>query len=158
MARSYPTTTAEFRRIPGVGEQKLKDFAEPFLTAITEYLQSNPRQTFDPGSAPPPRRRLSSLSESESETLRRFQDGQSMDAIARARGFVRGTISIHLAAAIEAGAELSLDQFLTPDQQAEIAVAYGRIGGANLAGLRDSLGGRFPYEELRIFRAFANRL
>ena len=31
MARSYPTTAAEFRRIPGVGEQKLKDFAEPFL-------------------------------------------------------------------------------------------------------------------------------
>ena len=27
MARSYPTTTGTFRRIPGVGEQKLKDFA-----------------------------------------------------------------------------------------------------------------------------------
>ena len=46
MARSYPTTPAEFRRIPGVGEQKLKDFAEPFLAAIAEYLQSNPRQRF----------------------------------------------------------------------------------------------------------------
>src|ERR1043166_5525936 len=31
MARACPTTPAEFRRIPGVGEQKLKDFAEPFL-------------------------------------------------------------------------------------------------------------------------------
>jgi ATP-dependent DNA helicase RecQ len=46
MARSYPTTPAEFRRIPGVGEQKLKDFAEPFLFAIADYLQSNPRQSF----------------------------------------------------------------------------------------------------------------
>ncbi len=46
MARSYPTTATEFRRIPGVGEQKLKDFSEPFLAAVTEYLQSNPRQNF----------------------------------------------------------------------------------------------------------------
>jgi ATP-dependent DNA helicase RecQ len=46
MARSYPTTPAEFRQIPGVGEQKLKDFAEPFLAAISEYLAGHPRQRF----------------------------------------------------------------------------------------------------------------
>ena len=40
MARAYPTTLPQFRRIPGVGEQKLKDFAEPFLGAIKEYLQN----------------------------------------------------------------------------------------------------------------------
>ena len=46
MARVYPGTRSEFRRIPGVGEQKLKAFAEPFLGAITDYLAKNPRQTF----------------------------------------------------------------------------------------------------------------
>ena len=46
MARNYPTKPTEFRRIPGVGEQKLRDFAEPFLAAITDYLRSNPRRTF----------------------------------------------------------------------------------------------------------------
>jgi ATP-dependent DNA helicase RecQ len=46
MARAYPTTPAEFRRIPGVGEQKLKDFAEPFLAAIADYVEKNPRQGF----------------------------------------------------------------------------------------------------------------
>ena len=44
MARAYPTTQAEFRRIPGVGEQKLRDFAEPFTAAIRDYLASNSRQ------------------------------------------------------------------------------------------------------------------
>jgi len=47
MARTYPTTPAEFRRIPGVGEQKLKDFAEPFLAAIADYLLINSRQSFE---------------------------------------------------------------------------------------------------------------
>ena len=46
MARSYPTTLAEFRRIPGVGEQKLKTFAEPFLAAIGDYLAGHSRQRF----------------------------------------------------------------------------------------------------------------
>ncbi|MEO5717253.1 MAG: DNA helicase RecQ [Chthoniobacterales bacterium] len=53
MARSYPTASAEFRRIPGVGEQKLKDFSGPFLAAIAEYLQSNPRQHFGAPNEPP---------------------------------------------------------------------------------------------------------
>ncbi len=46
MARNYPTTAAEFRRIPGVGKQKLKDFAEAFLSEIKNYLATNPRRTF----------------------------------------------------------------------------------------------------------------
>ncbi|HWY52315.1 MAG TPA: DNA helicase RecQ [Chthoniobacterales bacterium] len=41
MARAYPTTEAEFRRIPGVGQQKLRDFAEPFTAAVRDYLATN---------------------------------------------------------------------------------------------------------------------
>jgi ATP-dependent DNA helicase RecQ len=44
MARSYPATRPDFRRIPGVGEQKLREFSEPFLTAITGHLQERGRQ------------------------------------------------------------------------------------------------------------------
>ncbi|HEX4667809.1 MAG TPA: HRDC domain-containing protein, partial [Chthoniobacterales bacterium] len=46
MARSYPATREEFRNVPGVGEQKLKDFADIFLKAITAYLQEHPRRVF----------------------------------------------------------------------------------------------------------------
>ena len=155
MARSYPTTPAEFRKIPGVGEQKLKDFAEPFLATINGYLESNPRQVF--GAAPPAARKQPGLNESEAETLRLFQSGKSIDEIARSRGFVRSTICTHLALAIESGAALSRDHFFAPEQQAEIAVAYARVGGRNLTGLRDSLGGKYSIDELRIFRAFAER-
>src|SRR5437660_5778391 len=41
MARAYPTTTTAFGRIPGVGEQKLRDFAEPFTAAVRDYLAKN---------------------------------------------------------------------------------------------------------------------
>ena len=38
MARSYPRNSKEFRRIPGVGEQKLKDFGDTFLVEIKNHL------------------------------------------------------------------------------------------------------------------------
>ena len=37
MAHSCPTTVDAFARIPGVGQQKLRDFAEPFLAQIKAY-------------------------------------------------------------------------------------------------------------------------
>jgi ATP-dependent DNA helicase RecQ len=46
MARNYPTNSTAFRRIPGVGEQKLKDFGEAFLSEIRSHLAANPRRTF----------------------------------------------------------------------------------------------------------------
>jgi ATP-dependent DNA helicase RecQ len=41
MARKYPTNSTEFRRVPGVGEQKLKDFGEAFLTVIRSHSAEN---------------------------------------------------------------------------------------------------------------------
>jgi ATP-dependent DNA helicase RecQ len=46
MARKYPMNSTEFRRIAGVGEQKLKQFAEPFLDEIKDHLASRPALTF----------------------------------------------------------------------------------------------------------------
>ena len=42
MARSQPVTEEDFARIPGVGAQKLRDFAAPFLEEIRSHLASNP--------------------------------------------------------------------------------------------------------------------
>lgn len=155
MARSYPTTPEEFRRIPGVGEQKLKDFAEPFLAAINQFLKDHRRRDFTtPAAAPPVARRLN---DSEAETLRRFQAGESIEEIARARGFVRGTILGHLVLAAETGARLTSAQFFQPAQEEEIAAAFARSGARNLTGIRDDLAGKYDVNQLRLFRALAAR-
>ena len=59
MARTYPTNSTEFLRIAGVGEQKLKDFGEAFLSEITSFLATNPRRTFSEGNNVPGLKRLS---------------------------------------------------------------------------------------------------
>jgi ATP-dependent DNA helicase RecQ len=43
MARELPTTDDEFLTISGVGERKLRDYGEAFLTEIREHLKNNPR-------------------------------------------------------------------------------------------------------------------
>ena len=43
MARDLPTTDEEFLTISGVGERKLRDYGEEFLTEIREHLRNNPR-------------------------------------------------------------------------------------------------------------------
>jgi ATP-dependent DNA helicase RecQ len=58
MARRYPTNSREFRRIPGVGEQKLKDFGQPLLSEINGFLATNTRRTFsEEGNVPSLKRR-----------------------------------------------------------------------------------------------------
>jgi ATP-dependent DNA helicase RecQ len=156
MARNYPTTATEFRRIPGVGEQKLKDFAEAFLNEIKNYLATKPRRTFSGGLdplGPPPRTRLN---DSERETLRRFRSGESVKDISRARGFLRNTIYDHLEAAIKSGESLEPDRFFTAAQREEIASAFRKVSDGRLADVRSLLDGKYDYGELRIFRALAN--
>jgi ATP-dependent DNA helicase RecQ len=153
MARNYPTTASEFRRIPGVGEQKLKDFAEPFLAEIIDYLATNPRRAFT--SAARPTRRHSGLNDSQSETLRRFRNGESVNEISRTRGFVHSTIYEHLVAAIERGEPLAPDRFFTAGQQEEIAAAFRQISDGKLTDVSALLGGKYDIGALRVFRALA---
>jgi ATP-dependent DNA helicase RecQ len=157
MAKHYPTTATEFRRIPGVGEQKWKDFADVFLGEIKNYLAANPRRTFSADLAAlrlPDRLRLN---DSQRETLRRFRGGESVDDISGARGFVRSTVYDHLEAAIKSGESLKPDRFFTAAQREEIASAFRKVSDGKLADVRSLLDGKYDYGELRIFRALANR-
>src|SRR5881227_3401153 len=157
MARNYPTTATEFRRIPGVGEQKLKDFAETFLSEIKKYLIGNPRRTFSHRLDPSPSPRRSRLNDSQTETLRRFQKGESIDQIARARGFVASTIYAHLLAAIERGKIAERDRFFTLEEEKQIAAAFRQISDGKLVDVSVLLGNKYDIGLLRIFRAFAAR-
>jgi ATP-dependent DNA helicase RecQ len=159
MARNYPANSTEFRRIPGVGEQKLKDFGAPFVAEIKNYLAANPRRDFAQTVSPSlNKQRRQRLNDSQTETLRRFQAGESVEQIARARGFVLSTIYSHLLAAIESGklAE-ARGRFFTPAQEKEIATAFLQVSGGTLVDISGLLGGKYEIGLLRIFRALAAR-
>jgi ATP-dependent DNA helicase RecQ len=159
MARACPTRASEFRRIPGVGERKLNDFSDPFVSEIKNYLGTSPCRTFSPDIDPALPKRARGLNDSQAETLRRFQKGESVDEIARSRGFVRSTIYGHLLAATECGkiGSQSRDRFFTSAQEKEIAAAFRQVIDGTLTDISALLGGKYDIGELRLFRAFAAR-
>lgn len=151
MAREYPTSAEAFSRISGVGERKLNELGPAFMDAISNHVAANGKATFDTPAAPAPVRKP--LGDSEYETLRRFRAGESVAQIARDREIKETTALGHLSAAAEAGESIPLERFLSPDNEREVGAAFGRLGWANLTGVHESLGGRYDFGVLRIFRA-----
>jgi ATP-dependent DNA helicase RecQ len=157
MARDYPTNEREFLQISGVGNRKLQEFGAIFMTAIANHMETHPRQDFPKESnhLPPPTVsfRKKQLGNTVQETLRMFRLGHSVEEIATQRGLVVGTIYGHLEQAIQAGESVDIDRVLTPDQQAQIAAAFAKIGLGNLTGAKELLGDLYDYGQLRLFRA-----
>jgi ATP-dependent DNA helicase RecQ len=155
MARDYPGNEREFARISGVGEKKLREFGELFLTEIAQYLQTNPRQIFadDSFSSAAPLPGRARLGNTARETLRRFRAGESVDQIASQRMLTAGTIYGHLAEALAVGEPIDVNRFLKPEEQREIAAAFSKTGFASLWPVFEALGGRFDYGRLKLARA-----
>jgi ATP-dependent DNA helicase RecQ len=158
MARYYPQNGAEFARISGVGEKKLREFGDVFIAEIDQHLQTHPRQIFaDDSFAVSRESARPGMTATVCESLNLFRQGRSVEEIATVRQLVPNTIYGHLAAAIEAGEPFSVNQILDPEAQRQIAAAFERHGFANLTGAVESLGGRYLHGQLRVYRALAQR-
>jgi ATP-dependent DNA helicase RecQ len=151
MARNYPTRLGDFARVSGVGQQKLQAFGDAFVAEINDFLLSHPRKEFGPRA--PVTQSALPLNDSAIETLALFQRGESLDSIARARGLSRSTICGHLLAAIARGQVLPRNRFFTLEQENELEAAFRQTDGSTLKPIYDLLGGRYGYEDLRLFRA-----
>lgn len=153
MARQYPTDSATFLRISGVGEKKLEDYGAAFMAEIESFLKSNQRKSFEmgPNAGRPPKK----MNDTSWVSLRMFRDGLSVAAIAKERGLVAGTIYGHLCNAIEAGEALPMDRLMTPDQKQAIESALREFGD-NIHGAIERLGEGFDFGLLKVYLA-ANR-
>ncbi|HLP76357.1 MAG TPA: RecQ family ATP-dependent DNA helicase, partial [Candidatus Paceibacterota bacterium] len=160
MARFYPQDEKSFSKISGVGEKKLREFGAAFMGEITTFLHTNARQIFaeDSFNEPPPVSRRSALGDTVRETIHFFQQGKSVADISRIRGLKDGTIYSHIEEALLAGEPLEVNHLFDAKTKEEIATAFGRHGLANLSGVRESLGERYPYGQLRVYRAMVQRL
>jgi ATP-dependent DNA helicase RecQ len=155
MANKYPATEAEFGRISGVGKQKLQEFAQVFMAEIFSHLRTNPRQMFADSFAAPPAAKLS-VGDSVRETLRRFQAGETVEQIARERGFAESTIYGHLVEAIGSGEKLELNKVISSEQERLIEAAFAKVTFGGLKEVKELLGDKVKYGQLRVFRAARN--
>jgi len=155
MARSYPEDRAAFGRISGVGAQKLREFAGPFLEEIGAHVREQGRRTFadTPAPAPPDPPMRSKLTDTVLATLSFHRAGRSVSEIAQARQMAESTIFGHLAVAIECGEGVDVSAYVTPYAEAEISAAFRRHGLVSAGLVHDALQGNHDYGLLKLVRA-----
>lgn len=157
MARQYPSNEAEFSRISGVGSRKLQEFGSAFLDEISSYLSSNPRQKYVEQpvlKAPPPK---VGMNDTAWNSLRRFQAGESVAEIAKARDLTPSTIYGHLAMAIDAGENVPIQQLMTKEDWDAIAQAIKDAGPGPLSPIHAALNGKYDYGLIRMVLMMMNR-
>ncbi len=154
MAYFLPQSPDSFLRISGVGEAKLAQFGEPFLSVIQTHANEHDlSEKLNTTEARPPRRPSLGEGSTFDATKRLLSQGIPIGDIAARRGLALTTILGHLEALIDAGEDLELDH-LTPDQDraAKIRAAFESAGTLALSPVRDLLGDGFSYEEIRQVR------
>ncbi len=158
IARQYPTRESALSQISGVGAIKLRNYGAAVIDVVRAHLENHERQAFDeaPPQRPPPveKSRGERLTSSVCETLRMLREGMTLSSVAQSRGLADTTVASHLASAIEAGERLDWSPFFSAAEAAEMKQAFERSGGMSLSPVFESLGGRFSYGQLRLFRAF----
>jgi hypothetical protein len=89
-----------------------------------------------------------------------FREGLAIEEIAARRGLSLGTIESHLSERIEAGDEVPVEAFFTPEEWAEIVPTVKSVLSQSTPSLKTAyeiLGGEFSYGRLRMVLAFLKR-
>jgi len=107
-----------------------------------------------------PKRQALAKGESAKSTYGLFREGLAIEEIAARRGLSVGTIENHLSERLEAGDEVPVDTFFTPEAWAEIVPTIQALlpmPAPSLKTAYETLGGAFSYGRLRMVLAFLKR-
>jgi len=127
------------------------------LPAIGEPERRTRRDGLRRTSEPRPKKPALTKGESAKVTYGLFREGLAMEEIAARRELSLGTIESHLSERIEAGDEVPVETFFTPEEWEEIVPAVKPLLSQPVPSLKsayETLGGAFSYGRLRMVVAF----
>ena len=154
MAFHMPQDEAGFSKISGVGDAKLKEFSEPFLRVITEYMRANGRAgNIQRVPVTAPKKKVRGISLSIRETKDLIAQGLSLAEVAERRGISETTIRSHLEQFVQEGGRVDLEHLMpSEEKRRKIEAAFEEMGEARLTPVRDKLGDDYTWEELAVVR------
>lgn len=154
MATYLPLTTSDMLKISGVGDLKLEKYGGDFLYEIKSYCETNNLDTridLKAVKREPKRRTKRDTNGDDTYTvsLKLFNDGYSVEEIARRRGISVNTVEMHLIRFIPTG-EVELEELLPDHKISEIRDAVVKFGESNaLSPIKEYLGENYSYGEIR---------
>lgn len=84
------------------------------------------------------------------ETFDLYNKGMDIDQMAAARELTRDTIIKHLCFLVEKKLPVDIDKFVTPAKQQKIAYAVKKLGADKLIPIKEELGDKISYDEIKL--------
>jgi ATP-dependent DNA helicase RecQ len=151
LATYLPLTKEAFGQISGFGEMKLAKYGEAFWNIVARYCKEKNLQTRIQLKKPKRIRKekVEKTTDTKLQTLDLYRSGNHVTQIAALRNLTTITIETHLAHFIEKG-ELSINEFVSPENFQVIQKAVNELGDKMLAPIKESLGDTISYGEIRM--------
>lgn len=158
MAAKFPQNEREFLEINGVGEAKLEEYGEQFLSVIKEFSENRSldvdqlrkENVSEKEVEAPKEMRTGSTFE---ETLLYFNEGKNIEEIAVLRGYSQTTIINHLCKLIREGDLADTAKLVHSEAEAEIRSAVQEVGKETLKPIKEAVSESISYEEIKIVLA-----
>lgn len=156
MARRRPTTIAGFHSVKGVGEKKLADFGQEFITHIIDYCQQHGIET---DTVPPDPSAKTTIVETEPEetgpnvsalaAFRLFREGKSVAEVANFMSRATSTVAGYLSEFIRHDGVTDPSLWVPAELIPGIEAAVRKHGFERIRPIFDELNGEVSYELIR---------
>lgn len=150
MARARPGSPQTFLNVRGIGERKLADLGRRFLEHIAAYCRQHGLQLDAAVGDRPRRHRAGNRSEARTTAFEMFASGRTVDEVSATTGRARGTAWGYLAEFVETQPPERLDVWIDQATYRAVAEVVQDVGTAYLQPIFEHLGGRVPYEHIRL--------
>ena len=139
LCRRRPSSFAELKQVPGIGEKKANVYGSELLQALRNFgegARAAPNLTREPAPA--------------EQTLRLLNEGRSFEEIARMRARQISTVICTVASLIESG-QVKLDsKWVSPDAQPLIEAACLKQGVERLKDIKEAVPPYVSFEDIRL--------
>ncbi|MBL4677167.1 MAG: RecQ family ATP-dependent DNA helicase [Mucilaginibacter sp.] len=157
MATYLPQKMDELRLISGFGDVKLARYGREFLELIVNYSKAKGLESRIKQKSPKRERKpkKTKVSDTNKASLELFQQGLSVQEIAKERALSPTTIEGHLSSFVQSG-ELDVSTFVIASKIPAIQNAVESYGAERLAPLKEVLGDAYSYGEIKAVIAWMN--
>ena len=156
MARVRPGSAAALLGIRGVGERKLADLGPTFLELIANYCHAQELPLDAALGSRPHRERVRKPNDAKETAFELFANGASVEQVTTRTGRALGTTWGYLAEFIQNRRPEGLEPWINQKTYRSIADAVKELGTEYLQPVFECLGGKVPYEQIRLVVAHLN--
>lgn len=160
MAQVFPTDHVAMIRISGVGERKLEKYGDDFLEEIRSFIEKNgtlksiekspiPVVSMRPDPARDAAQNSTNKIPSHHQTYLLYQEGYSLEEIAKARNVTVLTVQEHLVRCSRDGQAVTWDDFIPIEQEALILEVVHQVGREKLRPIKELLSDEVKWFTIR---------